>query len=36
MKRTHDTCRECGTALTTDREQARGVCESCKRDRIEK
>lgn len=36
MKREHDTCRQCGTTLTTKRERARGVCGSCSRDTVQK
>lgn len=36
MDKRRENCTQCGTALTTDRQQARGVCGSCKRGRVEK
>jgi hypothetical protein len=36
MKNEHETCRQCGTDLKTDRQKARGVCGSCDRERVTK
>lgn len=36
MKRNHETCKECGTALKTARQQARGICASCDRSEVTK
>lgn len=36
MKQAHETCRNCGAALETSREQSRGVCDDCPRTEVTK